>query len=350
MRIFVTGSTGFLGRSVVAKCAEAGHDVVALVRPNAPEGSWEWPDHVEIVTGDLRQRSEWCAALDGADAVIHLAAATAGDLPEQFAGTVIATENLLDCLPSTVRRIVHISSFSVYDFGSIGTGAELDEDCALEARPQRRDAYTWAKLIQEKLVVDFCREKSFSLVVIRPGAIFGPGKHWDFGRGLKMGGFDLIFAPFARMKLTNVDNCADAIVRALDVSADGGTFNIVDADLPTHAAYHRLCRHAGAPAGRAVYVPWLLVAAAGLCVRAVNRAFLGGQAKLPEILDYARQQARWKPLRYSNARATRDLEWHPAISLQEGVARMFGDLALAPLQAQRPALEAASGGARDTKS
>lgn len=350
MRVLVTGSSGFLGRSVVAKCAEAGHDVAALVRPNAPQGISDWPDGVGLVRGDLRQRSEWTTALEGVDAVIHLAAATSGDLAEQFAGTVIATENLLNSMPSTVRRFVHISSFSVYDFGSIEAGDELDEQSALEVHPQQRDAYTWTKLVQEKLVVDHCQERPLSLVVIRPGAIFGPGKHWDFGRALKLGGFDLIFAPFTRMKLTYVENCADAIVRALELPADGGAFNIVDTDLPTHAAYHRFCRRAGAPTGRAVYVPWIMVAAAGLFIRAVNRTFFGGRARLPEILDHPRQQARWKPLRYSNARAARDLDWSPRVSIHEGMARMFADLAQPGCPIQLPASKATSDIASDTKS
>ncbi|HMI41225.1 MAG TPA: NAD(P)-dependent oxidoreductase [Sphingomicrobium sp.] len=343
--MLITGSSGFLGRSVVAKCAEAGHKILAVVRPNAPDRD-DWPDGLEFVVGDLRQRKDWYHALEGVEAVIHLAAATSGDLPQQFAGTVIATENLLQTLPSTVRRFVHVSSFSVYDFGSMETGSELDERSALEARPDQRDPYTWAKLLQERLVVDHCKNK-LSLVVIRPGAIFGPGKHWDFGRALKLRGLDIIFAPFARMRLTNVDNCADAIVRGLECPG-GGTFNIVDSDLPTHATYHRLSRLAGASTGRAVYVPWIVVAATGLAIRAVNRLILGGRARLPEILDFPRQQARWKPLRYSNNHAILELGWRPRLSISEGVTRMFADGA-PPLPKPDQSVRSSSG-ARGAKS
>jgi nucleoside-diphosphate-sugar epimerase len=349
MKVLVTGSSGFLGRSVVAKCAEAGHNVLALVRPNAATGIHE-SDQVEVIKGDLRQRASWTTSLDDIEAVIHVAAAPAGDLPEQFAGTVIGTENLLGCLPSTVRRFVHVSSFSVYDFGSIGAGDELDEQSVIETRPKRRDAYTWTKLIQERLVIDHCRERALPLVVIRPGAIFGPGKDWDFGRAIKLGGLDLIFAPLAQMRLTYVDNCADAIVRGLELPAAGGTFNIVDADPPTHAAYHRLCRRASAHTGRAVYVPWIMVAAAGLFVRAVNRAFFSGRARLPEILDYPRQQARWKPLHYSNDRAVRDLGWAPTISIAEGVFRMFAGGSLSSNQLNQPVLGETLPSVRDSHS
>jgi len=174
------------------------------------------------------------------------------------------------------------------------------------------------------MVVDHCKQHGeTTLVVIRPGAVFGPGKSWDFGRAMKLGSFDLIFSPFARMKLTYVDNCADAILRALHAPLSGGVFNIVDSDLPTHAGFHRLCRRSGAPVGRAVFVPWVMVAMAGLGVRAVNRMFFGGRAKLPEILDYPRQQARWKPLRYDHRRAARELDWTPVVTIDQGIARTF---------------------------
>ena len=329
MKVLVTGAGGFLGRAVVAKGAEAGHDIIAMVRPKGSLEETRWPGAVSIVRGDLRQAGQWQNQLEGIEAVIHLAASPSGDLSEQFAGTVIATENLLASLPSTVRRFVHVSSFSVYDYGAIGAHQELDEQSAVELRPQRRDAYTWTKLIQEKLVVDHWEaERSASLVIIRPGAIFGPGKDWDFGRAMQLGGFDLIFAPFARMRLTYVDNCADAIVRALDLPEGGGPFNIVDRDLPTHASYHRMCRRAGALTGRAVYVPWVVVATGGLLIRAINRMFFKGRAKLPEILDYPRQQARWKPLQYRHGRAVKELGWTPGISIAEGVIRTFQSVAI----------------------
>ena len=320
----MTGAAGFLGRSVVARCAKAGHDVVAMIRPATPGSADGWPSGTTFLSGDLRQAGPWQQQLEGVDAVIHLAAATSGSFAEQFSGTVITTENLLASLPNSVRRFIHISSFSVYDYGAIPLYSQLDENSPVERRPERRDAYTWTKLIQEKMVVEYCgRFDAISLAVLRPGAIFGPGHDWDFGRALKLGGVDLIFAPFAPMKLTFVDNCADAIARSIDGPEASGTINVIDCDLPTHAHFHRLCRRAGAPVGRAIFIPWVFVAAVGLIIRAVNEWFLGGRAKLPELLDFPRQQARWKPLRYSRLRAATVFDPTPPISLAEGINRTF---------------------------
>jgi nucleoside-diphosphate-sugar epimerase len=326
--VLVTGAAGFLGRAVVRRLLDDGQHVLALVRPMTDVASFEPSERLDFVHGDLRQKGGWCDRIGSVDAVIHLAAATGGDLPEQFALTVMATENLLNCLPRvTLRRMVQVSSFSVYDYAALPTGSQVDENSPLEANPGERDAYTWTKLIQEKLVRDHCREAGISLAVVRPGAIYGPGKSWSFGSTLSLGSFDVMFSPLARFRLTHVDNCADAIViAAKSPAADGQTFNVVDDNLPSHARYRRLCRQAGAGAPPAVPVPWLLVAAGGWLLRLLNRTMFHNRLRLPEFLDYRRQQARWKPLRYPNAHLKSELGWIPRVSIEDGVQRMIAAL------------------------
>lgn len=324
MKVLITGASGFLGRSVVRAAAAAGHEVIALVRPTADISGYAWPDTVEVLRGDLRQKGEWRKRIH-VDAVVHLAAAPSGDLATQFAGTVQATENLLDALPlASLRRFVHISSFSVYDYSTRPRRGILDETAALEPKPEARDAYTITKMIQERLVTDTCSAAGLDCVVIRPGAIYGPGKDWDFGRALSAKSCDLIFAPFSAFRLTYVDNCADAIVKAIGSPAGSARiFNIVDDELPSYWRFHRACRRAGAHAGFAIPVPWLIIAGLGRMVRLLNRLAFRNRAKLPELLEYKRQQARWKPLCYSNKLAKTVLDWSPTVGFEEGIARTF---------------------------
>lgn len=322
MRVLVTGASGFLGNAVVRAAAAAGHQVVALVRPTADVGRLAWPASVEIIKGDLRQLGAWRDHLD-LDVVVHLAAAPSGDLATQFAGTVQATENLLDCLPlKALRRFVHISSFSVYDYSSRPRRGTIDETTALEPKPEARDAYTITKILQERLVSERCEDAALECIIIRPGAIYGPGKDWDYGTALSVKSLDLLFGPLAAFRLTYVDNCADAIVKAIDTDV-GATrvFNIVDDDCPSLWKFHNACRREGAQAGFVLPIPWLFVAALGRAVRLMNRLAFHNRAKLPELLEYRRQQARWRPFRYSNALARNVLGWTPAVGLKEGIAR-----------------------------
>ena len=320
MKILVTGATGFLGRSVVRALAARGHEVVGLARPAAklPEA----PKGVAYLRGDLRQKGDWCSQTGGVDVIVHAAAATGGGFPEQFASSVVATENLLDCIDSkSLKRFVHISSFSLYDYA--GRGGTIDESHPLETRPERRDAYTWTKMLQEQLISEACDNHSIPLVSIRPGAIYGPGKDWDAGAALRFGRFDLLFSPLAKLRLTHVDNCADAIASAAEMEGAEGVFNIVDDEAPTHAQFHRLCRSSGRSTQTAIYVPWWVVATGGLGVKLINSLFFGKRARLPEFLDYPRQQARWRPFSYSNARAKAELGWTPRVRIGDATRLMF---------------------------
>ena len=324
MKLLVTGASGFLGQEVVRAAAASGHEVVALVRPTAEVSDLGWPASVRVVRGDLRQVGNWANQLSDLEAVAHLAAAPSGDLPTQFAGTVLATENLLKHLPmQSVRRFVHVSSFSVYDYEKVGFRGAVTEAIPVDAAPEKRDAYTVTKIAQERLVTEACQAAATHLVIIRPGAIVGPGKDWGFGRVMKVGRFDLVFSPGATFPLTYVSNCADSIVSALTAEIPSGSvYNIVDDQLPTYGGFHRLGRrYADGAVGRALYLPWFGVSLLGGAVSLVNRLAFGGAAKVPELLDRRRQRVRWRPMTYSNHAAKRDLGWSPAVPLDVAVRK-----------------------------
>lgn len=327
MRVLVTGAAGFLGRAVVRSAHGAGHDVLAMVRPAALARGAELPFAdlpVEVISGDLRQRGPWTDAVTAADAVVHVAAATSGDLATQFASTVTATENLLEVLSTaTLTRFVHVSSFSVYDYTALPVGTVLDERAPLEPNPERRDAYTTTKLLQECLVREACEQAAHPLVVARPGAIYGPGADWDHGAALTTGRLALVFSPSADFRLVHVTSCADALVLALTAEVPNGcTVNLVDDDLPTHLGYFRECRAAGLTRRRAVPVPWSVVESLGRSTDLLDRSVGDRHLKLPELAELRRQRARWKPLRYSNELAKRLLGWSPRVRLDEAVRAM----------------------------
>jgi len=118
MRFLVTGGAGFIGSHVAERLLERG-DV--RVFDNLSGGRREFvPDGAELVKGDLLVQSDIDGAMDGIDAVFHLASN-----PDVRAGIrnpridleqgVLATFNLLEAMRKhDVRKIVFSSSSTVY--------------------------------------------------------------------------------------------------------------------------------------------------------------------------------------------------------------------------------------------
>jgi nucleoside-diphosphate-sugar epimerase len=239
---------------------------------------------------------------------------------------VIGTENLLAALfERGVLRLVHISSFSLYDYRAIPDGSPLDESSPVEQRPLERDEYLQTKLIQESMVRRFASDHGAEVTILRPGAIYGPGKLWNAGRALRLAGpVWLSIGPKSIQKLTYVENCAEAIVLAAEHDeAIGKTLNIVDDDLPTQAEYESAMRRAGFDdLGRTVGVPIALVRFVANSIEAVNRWGFGGRAKMPAFLVPAKMESQYRPLRYPNDAAKRVLGWRPRHSLDDALRRI----------------------------
>src|SRR4029077_2388991 len=114
--------------------------------------------------------------------------------------------------------------------------------CPLEDAPQERfDAYGFGKLKQEELVKEYGERCMLPYVIVRTGAVFGPGKRELSGRvGIDTFGFFIHLGGSNQLPLTFVDNCAEAIVLAgLKPAVDGEIFNVVDDELLTSRQFLR---------------------------------------------------------------------------------------------------------------
>lgn len=335
MKLFVTGASGFVGAAVVDAAVARGHEVVRLVR----RASTDARPGVTDAEGDIRHLASWGHALAGVDAVVHLAAAKGGDFHTQFATTVLGTEVLLDAMRAAgVARLVHVSTFSVYDYRALAVGSTLDEQSPVEAHPLDRDEYAQTKLVQEQLVRAFAAAGG-AVTVVRPGAVYGPGNLWNAGMAAVLpGGLGLAFAPLGRLKLTYVENCAEAIVLAAErPEAVGATVNIVDDAVPTQRGFARALRDHGLPVARSVPVPYRVARAFADLLAAVNLRVAGGRAKLPGIVVPAKLDAQFRPLRYTNAHAREVLGWRPRYTLDEALTRCAAATAGAPGEPAEPA-------------
>ncbi len=323
MKVLVTGAAGFLGRHVVERAVAGGHQVRALVRPATDTAGLGWADRVELHRGDLRADAGLTVALDGVDAVVHLAAAVAGDEDEAFVSGVVGTERLLAAMKERgITRMVLAGSITVYDWTR--ASGILTEESPLEGAIYARGGYTVAKAWQERLVGRMAEREFLDATVLRPGFIWGRGNDYVAGAGVAVGPVDVVFGRRTLLPLTYVENCADCFVAALEADAAvGEVFNVVDGEGVPAARYVAIRARAAGRRPCVVSVPYPLARAVVRGVDDVARGVLGERRKLPSIFYPARFDARFKPLRFSREKLRARIGWEPPIAWDEAVRRTF---------------------------
>lgn len=328
--ILVTGATGFLGSRVVGALLEHGfRNVRCLARPSSDVGRLEalasqaHTAHVEVVRGNLLSQEDCDRAVRAAAVIYHCAAGTGEkSFPDAFMNSVVTTRNLLDASlrHGALKRFVNVSSFAVYT--NRDRGGLLDESCPAETHPQiRGEAYCYAKVKQDELVIEYGKKHAIPYVLVRPGVVYGPGAAGISGRvGSGAFGVFLHLGGSNRIPFTYVDNCAEAIVLAgITKGIEGEVLNVVDDDLPTSREFlRRYKRHVRSfpsiPVPRAA---WYVVCA-------LWEKYAGwSEGQLPPVFNRSAWHAYWKGSLYANAKAKRLLGWTPKVTMDEGLRRYF---------------------------
>lgn len=172
MTILVTGSSGYIGSRLAERLQETGHTVVGVDRD--AEGG---PKNLHrFVQGDLANADVRARALDGVDAVMHLAAAKddwgISDETFFFENLEVTQRLIADARERDIHDWVFYSSVA-----AIGPGDEpRTEDSPL--RPE--GAYGASKAEAESLFEEYAEEvPEMSCVILRPSVVFGPG-HFSY--------------------------------------------------------------------------------------------------------------------------------------------------------------------------
>ncbi len=173
MRVFVTGGTGFLGSHVVQEAVRRGHEVVVFRRPGAPCAALAGVP-CTFVEGDLFSVDDLARAMDGCEAVLHMAGDTSWfrrDAARVTQVNVGGTEAVLDAMKRAgVARGVLTSSISAIGV-SEDPGRPADEDTPWNW--PEGFAYPRSKRLAEERWLDPARGLATSSVL--PATIFGPG-------------------------------------------------------------------------------------------------------------------------------------------------------------------------------
>ena len=222
MRILVTGSTGFVGTSLVKRLAKDRFSVVSAVRNSL---IFEASSGVSLVsTGDLSSTFDWTHALQGVDVVIHLAART--HVLDDRANNPLAEYRYInvDCSLNLarqaacagVRRFIYLSSIKVN-----GEFTNSGRPFTAEDTPSPQDFYGVSKYEAELGLRAIADDAEMGLVIIRPPLVYGPGVKGNFLSLMKWisQSIPLPFGAIANQRsLVALENLVDLIVTCIDHS------------------------------------------------------------------------------------------------------------------------------------
>ncbi len=289
-RVLVTGATGFVGRGLVERCLADGIALRAALR--APRNL----PFETVIVGEIGPDTDWRAALQGVDVIVHLAGRAhvinrETDALAQFRRVNVAGTGRLAAQAEAagVRRFVLISS--VKAAADTSTKPLIETDPAMPGTP-----YGISKLEGEAALAATARR--MDTVILRPPLVYGPDVAANFRALLKLvdSGWPLpMSAVRNRRSLIARDNLVDAIVTALFApQAAGGVFYVSDGPpLSTPALIAALAKAIGKPARVFPMPPGLLRRAASLLGRADAADSLLGSL---EIDDTAfRAATGWQP-------------------------------------------------------
>ncbi|MEU9350496.1 NAD-dependent epimerase/dehydratase family protein [Streptomyces griseoloalbus] len=224
MVIAITGAAGMLGGRLAERLLADGRQVRGVdLRPGPG---------VTLV-GDIRDREVMRQAVDGADVLVHAAAALPSYPDDQIRSIIVGGTKNVFAAASAARtpRVVHISSTAVYGLPRVVPTTE-------EYPREPVDTYSRAKAAAEE-VAERYRAQGMCVPILRPKTFVGPGRMGLFSMLFEWAeegrNFPVLGRGDVRIQMFAIDDLVDAIVTVLTAPEDvaNDTYNLAAAEFGT---------------------------------------------------------------------------------------------------------------------
>lgn len=316
--VLITGATGFIGSHLVRANLSEGYQVHALVLPDDPEGSWLKSKGVEIVTGDIRDYEAVKRAASGVDIIFHCAAVVTDWAPKKLFKevTVGGTDNICKVgLEAGVSRLVDMSTNDVF---GLDESQVMDETFPMSPW---HEPYSDSKIEAEKICWRYHKEHGLPVTMVYPCWVYGEGDKTFvplladaiLKRELIFWRKDVIVWP------TYIENLVDLLMLiAENKRAVGNGYLVHDGESTTLEEFCAgIAKSLGVPP-ITTYIPY---SAAYVAAAAMEFAWkLLRKEKRPLLTTYTVKNLGSR-LKFTIAKAERELGWKPKIPYSEGFRR-----------------------------
>lgn len=320
----VTGGTGFLGRHIVDRLLAQGRAVTVLGRTPAPELEARG---VRFVRASLDDAEAVAGACAGAETVFHVAAKVGvwGAYDAFHRANVLGTRAVIEgCRRHAVRRLVYTSTPSVVYHGGDLAGA----DESLPLTTSCPSPYPLTKAIAEREVLA-ANAPGLRTVALRPHLIWGAGDPHLVPRLLaraRAGRLRIVGTGRNRVDLVHVQNATTAHLlaeRALMRDGAGRAYFVTnDEPVLLWEWINELLRGVGLPV-----VTKRIPLSLGLALGAACEAMWGvlplrGEPPMTRFVAAELAKDHW----FNIAAAKRDLDYHPAVSMRQGMKQLIQEM------------------------
>ena len=321
-RALVTGGGGFLGSRIVQLLIDKGVVVRTLQRS---DNSHQKQSDIEITRGDIKDLTTVINAVEGCDAIFHVAAKAGvwGDYEDYYQCNVLGTKNVIAaCQSHNIHKLIYTSSPSVIFSGE-------NEENINESTPYPDHfltAYQKTKALAEQMVLA-ANSDTLATVALRPHLIWGPEDPHLVSRifeRAKTGRLRLVGKQKNLVDSTYVDNAAEAHILAAealtpDANCAGKAYFISnDEPLPMVELINRILAAADLPATDKT-IPAQLAYTLGMIMEVAYKLFnIKDEPMMTRFVAKQLSCAHW----YDLTAAKQDFGYQAKVTINEGMERL----------------------------
>ncbi|TRZ95623.1 NAD-dependent epimerase/dehydratase family protein [bacterium] len=332
MKIFITGSTGFIGSHIVRKLAKnSEHTITIYTRPTSFLGFLP-KKNIRIAYGDIRNFNTLNQEAKGADMVIHNAAMVSdwGKRQDFYQTNVEGTRNILQAIrDNQIKTMIFTSTIGVLGEENCLLAKTESADykprinyCLGKVLESAMNHYRISKMIAEKETIDFAKENAINLTVVRPVWVYGPrdchGWSYHLAKALSSG---IPFIPVDKkvyFHLIYVEDLASLIDLLIKENLEGTNIFNAGNTIATRLGEYLQVLSSELKKNIPPSLPKWALQPLGLISEVAYRSI---NAKKSPLLNRARVEMFYCNNIYDTSKLIRRLNFTPSTGLREGIKK-----------------------------